>query len=166
MAKRRACYRTKLWITACAASLLLCVDAAAQYREERDPELANVLSIVKNDPDPKLKIEPTPGLERSSLVTNRAKTRKAYVLCVPATKGVGKCDSLVFVKDMATQTIYLVSGEPGGFERYRPVDSLKWVTNDVLSFERWTGPHFGHRFVVNLKSKKQIAAYMLTDRGR
>src|SRR5580765_167611 len=106
MPKNRAAFPTKLWIRVGVVLLLLSVNAAAQYREARDPGLANVLSIVKNDPDPKLKIEPTPGLERSSLVTNRAKTRKAYVLCVPATKGVGKCDSLVFVKDMATQTIY------------------------------------------------------------
>ena len=153
----------KFWATVFAALLLFSFSAAAQIRASLDKESANILRIEENRPDPKLKIEPTPGLERSSLVTNRAKTRKAYVLCVPATKGVGKCDSLVFVKDMATQTIYLISGEPGGFERYRPVDSLKWVTNDVLSFERWTGPHFGHRFVVNLRSKKQVAAYTLTD---
>ncbi|MEP6787487.1 MAG: hypothetical protein ABJB40_03590 [Acidobacteriota bacterium] len=162
MSKVHADYPTKLLITVGIILLLMCADASAQIREARDPDLANVLSVVKNEPDPKLKIEPVPGLERSSLVTNRAKTRKAYVLCVPATKGTGKCDSLVFVKDLVTQTIYLISGEPGGFERYRPVDSLKWMTNDVLSFERWTGPHFGHRFVVNIKLKKQTNAFSLT----
>ncbi len=146
-----------------AALALLCpTHAYAQTRAVSDPELANVLSITKNEPDAKLKIEPIPGIERSSLVNNRAKTRKAYVLCVPVTKGSQQCDSLVFVKDMATRSVYVITGEPGGFERYRPVDDLKWVTNDVLSFERWTGPHFGHRYVVNIKLKKQTKAFILT----
>ena len=146
-----------------AALALLCTaNAYSQSWEVRDRKLANVLSMTKNEPDPKLKIEPTSGLERSTLVSNKAKTRSAYVLCVPVKKTPEQCDALVFVKDLVTKTIYVITGEPGGFERYRPVDDLKWVTDDVLSFERWTGPHFGHRFVFNVKLKKQTAAFYLT----
>lgn len=145
-----------------ALALLCAANAYSQIKAVTDRELANVLSMDKNEPDPKLKIELTSGLERSTLVSNKAKTRSAYVLCVPVKKTPEQCDALVFVKDLVTKTIYVITGEPGGFERYRPVDELKWVTDDVLSFERWTGPHFGHRFVFNVKLKKQTAAFSLT----
>lgn len=145
-------------------SLLCAVSAFSQTWAVRDPKTANVLSITKNQPDPKLKIEPTSGLERSTLVSNKAKTRNAFVLCVPVPNVPKQCDALVFVKDIATNTTYVITGEPGGYERYRPVDDLKWVTNDVLSFERWTDPHFGHRFVFNVKLKKQTASFTETDR--
>ncbi|CAN5479052.1 hypothetical protein BH10ACI2_BH10ACI2_17410 [soil metagenome] len=138
------------------------VASGQKIRAVSAPELANVLSITKTSPSPSLKVEPIPGLERTSLVTNRAKTRKAYVLCVPDKKGAGGCDSFVFVTDIASKTVYVIMGEPDKIEHYRPIDELKWLTNDTVSYERWTGPHFGHRYVVNIKTKKQIAAYILT----
>lgn len=145
-------------------ALFCAANAYSQIRTARDPETQNVLSITKSDPDPKLKIEPVPGETRTSLVSNKAKTRTAYVLCVPVTNNPKQCDSLVFVKDVVNQTVYAITGEPGGFERYRLVNDLKWVNKDVLSFERWTGPHFGHRYVVNMKSKKQTGAFIVTDK--
>jgi hypothetical protein len=43
----------------------------------------------------------------------------------------------------------------------RPIDNLKWVNNFTLSYERWTGPHFGHRYLIDVRSRKQLAAYDL-----
>ena len=45
----------------------------------------------------------------------------------------------------------------------RPVDNLKWTNNYTLSYERWTGPHFGHRYVVDIKQMKQTGAFILSD---
>jgi len=54
-------------------------------------------------------------------------------------------------------------GEELGIETNRPVDSLKWVNNNTLSYERWTGPHLGRRYVVDVKLKKQTGAFILSD---
>ena len=45
----------------------------------------------------------------------------------------------------------------------RPIDELKWLNNDRLSYERWTNPHFGHRYIFNVKTKKQAGAWILSD---
>jgi len=137
------------------------VDIYSQVVPIRDPDSSNILSITKTDPDRALKIEPVTGFDRSSLVRNPAKTREAFILCIPATKGSELCDMLVFVKDLAAKTTYVITGEPDLMERNRPIDNLKWLSNDVLSYERWAQPHFGHRYAVNMKLRKQTAAYFL-----
>ena len=154
----------RIIFTAAVTAFLFVGSALAQkIRAVSAPELAGVLRITQTTPDPSLKVEAVTGFDRTSLVTNRAKTRKAYVLCVPVKKGTDGCNSLVFVTDVATKTVYVITGEPDKSERYRPVDDLKWLTNDTFSYERWTGPHFGHRYVFNIKTKKQTAAYILTS---
>ena len=60
-----------------------------------------------------------------------------------------------------TARTYEISGEPDLEEVTRPVDELKWVNDFTLSYERWAGPHFGHRYVIDVRSKKQVTAYDL-----
>jgi len=43
----------------------------------------------------------------------------------------------------------------------RPIDNLKWVNNFTLSYERWASPHFGHRYLIDVRARKQLAAYDL-----
>ena len=143
---------------------LFCVGGvlAQEIKAISAPKLAHILSISESHPDSSLKIEPVTGFDRSSLVRNPSKTREAYILGIPVPDGSKSRDSRVFVKDIRAKVTYVIIGEPGGVERYRPVDSLKWLTDDTLSYERWTGPHFGYRYVFNVKTKKQTAAYTLT----
>src|SRR5438105_4171255 len=82
---------------------LICAGCAfSQIKAARDPEFSNILSITKNNPDPALKILPVTGYDRTSLISNLAKTRKAYILCVPVTQGSESCDARVFIKDAGT----------------------------------------------------------------
>ena len=71
--------------------------------------------------------------------------------------------SRVFVTDLGTDETYEISGEELFIEANRPVDGLKWINNYTLSYERWVNPHFGHRYVVDLKRSKQTAAFILSD---
>jgi hypothetical protein len=57
----------------------------------------------------------------------------------------------------------MVTGETDGIEGGRPIDELKWLDNNRLSYERWVSPHYGHRYVVNVKLKKQVAAFIVAD---
>jgi hypothetical protein len=85
------------------------------------------------------------------------------VLCVPSNKIGNSCSSRVFVKKISGGATYVINGEDDGVTVMRPVDELKWLGRDLLSYERWTTPHYGHRYVINVRLKKQVAAYILSD---
>jgi hypothetical protein len=67
------------------------------------------------------------------------------------------------VTDIRSKTTYMITGEPAEIEVMRPVDDLKWETNDLLSYERWANPHFGRRYVLDAKRKTQESAYIVSD---
>src|SRR5947209_420969 len=96
MAKFSSSCSLRFCITAFAALVLLSFDAAAQIRSVPDKETAHILHIEENNPDPKIKIEPLTGSpDATSLVTNRAKTLKAYILCLPAVQNGASCSARV-----------------------------------------------------------------------
>ena len=140
---------------------------AQKIKAVRDADSANVLSIkvARNLPDGDLaeKIEKYPT-GKSTLAENPDKVRQAFVFCVPSgSKEVASCVQRVFVTDLGTDETYEITGEELSIEANRLVNSLKWVNNDTLSYERWASPHFGHRYVVDLKRKKQTDAFILSD---
>ena len=148
---------------------LFCVQAAQaqKIKAVRDAESASILSIkiAKNLPEGDIsKNLDTDGRGRSTLAENPDKIRQAFALCVPSgSKDVPPCVHRVFVTDLGTDETYEITGEEPGIEANRPVDNLKWIDNDIFSYERWTGPHFGHRYVVNFKLKKQTGAFVVSD---
>ena len=140
---------------------------AQRVKVVADAESANVLSVKKATdlPEGDLadRIE-TDGAGKSTLTMSPDQIRQAFVFCVPSgSKEVPSCVQRVFVTDLGTDETYEIKGEELFIEANRPVDSLKWVNNNTLSYERWTGPHFGHRYVVDIKLKKQMGAFILTD---
>lgn len=140
---------------------------AQKIRVVPDADSAKILSVkvARDLPDGDLaeKIEKdTRG--RSTLRENPDKIRQAFILCVPSrSKEVTSCVTRVFVTDLGTDQTYEVAGEELFIEANRPITGLKWVNNDVLSYERWAGPHYGHRYVVNAKLLKQTGAFILSD---
>lgn len=148
------------------AVMFLCgnLDASGQMKSVPDKAAAHILTIAENKPDPKIPIEPLTGQPgTSTLVRNRSKTYRAYVLCIPAEIAGRSCNERVFFTNDRTKKTYMVTGETDGVEGARPVDELKWLDNDRLSYERWMSPHYGHRYVIDVKSKKQLAAYIVAD---
>ena len=135
----------------------------AQVKATSDRSSANILKLRKTDPDPTLKIETVTGFpDRTTLVTNPSRTFKAFVLCVPSGSEEG-CFSRVYLTEIKTGNTYVITGEPIEVEVMRPVDELKWLDNERLSYERWTNPHFGRRYVVNVRTRKQVGAWILRD---
>jgi hypothetical protein len=154
------------------AAVLMCaagfISADAQkVKVVPDAESAKILTIkVERDlPNGDLaeKIEKD-GRGRSTLAESPDKIRQAFAFCVPlGSKNGPGCVTRVFVTDLGTDLTYEISGEELFIEANRPIDGLKWINNSTLSYERWAGPHFGHRYIVDLKRMKQTAAFILSD---
>ena len=141
---------------------------AQKVKAVRDNESANILSVKKamNLPEGDLaeKIERYPS-GKSTLAESPDRIRQAFVFCVPSgSKDVPSCVRRVFVTDLGTDETYEIKGEELFIEANRLVDNLKWINNTTLSYERWAGPHFGRRYVVDVKQMKQKEAFALTDR--
>ena len=136
---------------------------AIQVRAELSKDLAHILSINAITPDPELTIEPTTG--KGGMVNSTDRKHSAYVLCVPVptAEDAKRCGHVVHFDDYTgpKATVYQIRGEPELEEVMRPVDNLKWVNNFTLSYERWASPHFGHRYVIDVRARRQLAAYDL-----
>jgi hypothetical protein len=137
---------------------------ATQMRVELNKDLATILSVVQVKPDPELTMEPTVG--RGGLVTSPDRKYSAYILCVPVPtqEDPERCAHRVHFEENTkprAEKIDQIRGESALEEVTRPVDFLKWVNNYTLSYERWSGPHFGHRYVIDVRTRKQVAAYDL-----
>ena len=140
---------------------------AQKIKAVRDADSANILSIKKATDLPEgdlaEKIEKD-GRGKSTLAENPDKIRQAFVFCVASgSKEVPSCVHRVFVTDLGTDETYEITGEELFIEANRLVNNLKWSNNNTLSYERWTGPHFGHRYVVDIKQLKQTGAFILSD---
>lgn len=140
---------------------------AQKIKVVRDVESANILTVAvaSNLPDGELadKIEKD-GRGRSTFTENSDKVRQAFVFCVPSgSKEVPSCVQRVFVTDLGLDETYEVKGEELFIEANRPINNLKWINDFTISYERWAGPHFGRRYVVDIKKRKQTAAFILSD---
>ncbi len=137
---------------------------AMQVGSELDKDLANILSVVQIKPNPELTMEPTMG--KGGLVTSPDRKYSAYIFCVPlpSPDDAERCAHHVHFEENTRPrptTISQIRGEDELQEVAREIDQLKWVNNFTLSYARWAQPHFGHRYVIDVRSKKQVAAYDL-----
>jgi hypothetical protein len=155
----------------CAIIALVACAYAAQAQKikaVRDPGSANILSIKKatNLPDGDLadKIEKY-STGKSTLAESPDRVRQAFVFCVPSgSKDATSCAQRVFVTDLGTDETYEITGEDVFAETGRLITELKWINNFTLSYERWMQPHFGHRYVIDVKKLKQTDSFIVSDR--
>jgi len=136
---------------------------AIQVRAVVNNDLAHILNVNAIKPNPELTIEPTNG--KRGMVNSPDRKFSAYVLCVPmpTAEDAKRCGDVVHFDDYTglKAIVYQIRGEPELEEVARPIDNLKWVNNFTLSYERWSGPHFGHRYLIDVRTRKQVAAYDL-----
>jgi hypothetical protein len=159
----------RIFILAAAVTLISFSTANAQrIRAVRDAESANILRVKKADADlPSgdlaAAVEKYPT-GKTTLIMSPDKRYEASVFCIPSgSSEVPNCVHRVFILDLQRDENYEIVGEDLGIESMRIVDELKWISNTSLSYERWTSPHYGHRYIVDIKQMKQTAAFALTD---
>ena len=144
-------------------TIVVGVAEGQKIRAEIDPDSAHVLKLVKVERALPRQIE-TDGTGKPARATGPDEKFKAYVLCVPPeSTETRECSGRVFLENTAAKEIYEVRGEELFVEVGRPVDGLKWKNAYMLMYERWVGPHFGHRYLIDARTMKQTAAYILTD---
>jgi hypothetical protein len=141
---------------------------AQKIKAVRDNDSANILTVKKAGADlPAGDLAEKVEKDSSGKSTLRLTSDKRYeasVFCVPSgSSDVTDCVHRVFITDLQSEEDYEIVGEELFIEAGRLIDNLKWIDNHTLSYERWTGPHFGHRYIVDVKAMKQTGAFTLSD---
>jgi hypothetical protein len=62
----------------------------------------------------------------------------------------------LFVKDTRTRVVYEVQGIPLG---HRPFSDLRWFGRSRLVFDRWSQPHHGMHYELDIRQKRLVVAY-------
>lgn len=151
-------------------ALVGCVGTASAQKVKvvRDADSANILTVKKAGADlPSGDLANSVEKDsagKSTLKLSSDKHYEASVFCVPSRSSeVTDCVHRVFVTDLQSDEEYEIVGEELFIEANRLIDNLKWIDDHTLSYDRWAGPHFGHRYVVDLKTMKQTGAFTLSD---
>ena len=91
------------------------------------------------------------GLEKENLITNRTSKYEAFT--VSGTR--------LFVAEQGMGKIFEICGLP---LEWRPFSDLMWADNKTLIFDRWSQPHYGVHYAVNVKTRKLLVAAPFPDK--
>ena len=91
------------------------------------------------------------GTIKESLRTNRIKKYDAFT--VDGTR--------LFVAERKTGKIFEIRGLP---LEWRPFSDLIWADNRTLMFDRWSQPHYGIHYAVNVEGRRLVAAVPFPDK--
>lgn len=95
-----------------------------------------------------------PDLKRENIVINQDKTFQAFSTCDEAA-------CRIFFEELSTGQVYEIQGLPLS---YRPFSDLVWISSDILVFDRWSQPHYGIHYAVDVNKKKLLLASPFPDR--
>jgi len=88
--------------------------------------------------------------QKENVITNRNRTYEAFT--VSGTR--------LFVVERRTKKNFEIHGLP---LEWRPFSDLVWKNRYLLVFDRWSQPHYGVHYVVDVKSKRLVTAATFPD---
>lgn len=120
--------------------------AGHQHRARADmlTELRSSVSLVR--------VAPLKEGERENVCTTRNRRFTAYTVSLETER--------LFIKDNRYKIVYELQGIP---LEYRPFSDLKWSSQNSLQFDRWSQPHHGMHYELDIGQKKLVRAYAFPD---
>jgi len=103
-------------------------------------------------------VDAPPSDHLRDIVKNHSATARAYI--VEKAWEANSIRDHVQVEFFNTGKIYEIEGIP---LEYRPISDLFWVNDRYLAFNRWSQPHHGMHYVVDVIKKKLIVAIPFSE---
>jgi hypothetical protein len=91
------------------------------------------------------------GVKKENLKTSRNRRCAAFTVS----------DTRLLVSERTTGKVFEIRGLP---MEWRPFSDLAWIDNQTLIFDRWSQPHYGVHYEVDVKRKKLIRAVPFPDK--
>lgn len=99
-------------------------------------------------------------IDKSATKENPARSRdRRYEAFTTYTPNESLSFRIYFV-ERATGKVYEVRGLPLS---HRPFSNLSFVNNRMLAFDRWSQPHYGVHYVVDVREKRLVIAAAFPD---
>jgi hypothetical protein len=107
-------------------------------------------------------MSPGAGWKRENVAESQNRSYTAFTVCQPldpqdASSG---CQEHLYFEEKGTGKVYEVRGIP---LPHRPFSDLTWADNHTLLFDRWSQPHYGFHYAVDVEQKKLVAAQNIVD---
>lgn len=129
--------------------------AVGQSPAHRHTKLGPVTDEVLPD------VEITPVvLDRNTVKGNRAQSPNGQYEAFTSSHDDQSTSFRIYFREKRTGKVYEVRGLP---LPHRPFSDLAWISNSTLVFDRWSQPHYGIHYVVNVKAKKLLSASAFPD---
>lgn len=150
------CYRRKILVY-CATILLSTItyplpESLGQGSPRRHHHVVLFESVLGNVAPEFSMIETSlsSNPKKDNLVTNRNRTYEAFTVT----------DTQLFVTERRTGKTFEIHGLP---LEWRPFSDLVWVNSNTLVFDRWSQPHYGVHYAVDIKRKRLVIAKPFPD---
>lgn len=91
------------------------------------------------------------GVKKENLIKSRNRRYEAFTVA----------DTRLLVADRTTGKVFEIRGLP---MEWRPFSDLAWMDNHNLVFDRWSQPHYGVHYQINVKQKNLIKAVPFPDK--
>jgi hypothetical protein len=110
-------------------------------------DLAQEIEIVE--------ISRLPNQNRENITVNSAQTYQAFTICEFLSEFDQEqgCQEKIFIEETIAGKFYQIQGIPLS---WRPFTNLAWTEENILSFQRWSNPHYGLHYVVDMNQKKLV----------
>lgn len=135
-----------------AAALLGCRSAAPAASPVQDQCFGITMAEIDAPPDHRL------GRES---VTNEAGTYRATILCEPLAGDAQGCQDRILVEDLAVGSARELRVDC--FLPWRPFSELSWAEDNVLAFDQWASPTYGHHFEVDVEARQLLRALPIRE---
>jgi hypothetical protein len=139
------------------AAVLLCMQTYGFSQASRQSTLSRhvhpkLQSVFENVSDEFSLVETSLArtVKKENLVTNRSRTYDAFIVSV----------TRIFILERKTRRVFEIRGLP---LEWRPFSDLIWQNSHTLVFDRWSEPHYGVHYAVDVKSKKLVQAAAFPD---
>ena len=97
------------------------------------------------------------------ITTNQRGSSNAFLACAPESEGSSQCHDRVFVENIETGQLFELQDEC--FLPWRPYTNLGWSTDEILVFDQWANPNYGHHFAVLITSGELIEVWAFNDQN-
>ena len=91
------------------------------------------------------------GIKKENPITDRSRKYDAFT--VSGTR--------LFVAERRSGKIFEIRGLP---LEWRPFSDLIWASDQILMFDRWSQPHYGVHYEVNVKSRRLVTSVPFPDK--
>ena len=104
---------------------------------------------------------PSGSAQVRDVFTNHSHSYEATIVCLPFPDDPSQCQESIYVQNNENGQTAELTAEC--FLPWRPFSNLAWASDNVLVFDQWANPNYGHHFAVEIVNGSLLEAWAFND---